>query len=97
MVRPRQTALVFTGKDVSEFLEDYERQANNGGLSDEMRVSVLLDYVSDEDRSLSRIIKRLAGYQDKGWNKLKESMRDYWADEDTAVKMGKRSYLQAFI
>ncbi|KAH6877447.1 hypothetical protein BKA58DRAFT_74419 [Alternaria rosae] len=97
MVRPRHTTLVFTGKDVTEFLEDYDRQADNGGLSSQMRVSVLPDYISDEDRSLSRIIKRLAGYQEKDWSKLKSSMKDYWADEDTAVKMGKRSYLQAFI
>lgn len=97
MVRPRHAALVFTGKDVTEFLEDYDRQADNGGLSDEMRVSVLPDYIGDEDRSIARIVKLFAGYKEKDWAKLKANMKEYWADEDTAVKMGKRSYLQAFI
>ena len=65
IVRPRHAALVFTSKDVTEFLKDYNRQADNRGLSNKIRVSVLLDYISDEDRSIARIVKLFASYKKK--------------------------------
>ncbi|RAQ98663.1 putative gag-pol poly protein [Stemphylium lycopersici] len=97
MARPRHTTLVFTGKDVTEFLEDFNRQADNGSVPNTMRVSILPDYLSDNDRSISRILKRLPGYHDKDWVRLQESMKEQWQDEDTAIMMSKRSYLQAYI
>lgn len=97
MARPRHTTLAFTGKDVTEFLEDFNRQADNGNVPNSLRVSILPDYLSDTDRSISRILKRLPGYTDKDWARLQESMKDQWQDEDTAIMMGKRSYLQAYI
>ena len=97
MVRPRHAALVFTSKNVTEFLKDYNRQADNRGLSNKIRVSVLPDYISDKNRSIARIVKLFAGYKKKNQTKLKANIKKYQADKNTTVKISKRLYLQAFI
>jgi hypothetical protein len=95
--RPKHSALAFDGKDVTEFLEDFNRQTDNSGLSDQQKVMVLPDYLDDPDRSLMRILKRLPGYGTKNWPALQDSMQEQWKDQDTTLLLGKRSYLQTYI
>ena len=58
-----------------------------------MRVSVLQDYIGDKNRSIACIVKLFAGYKEKNQAKLKANMKEYQADKNTAVKIGKRLYL----
>jgi hypothetical protein len=97
MVRPKHTALMFTGKDVSEFLQEYNRQTTNAKYTGPTKVSVLPDYVDASDRYLLLMVKRMKGYKEMDWEMLQKSMKEHWSDQDTSVHMGKRAYLQAYI
>ncbi len=95
--RSKHSALAFNRKDVTEFLEDFNRQTNNSSLSNQQKVIVLLDYLDNPNRFLMRILKRLLGYGTKNQPALQDSMQEQQKDQNTTLLLSKRSYLQTYI
>jgi hypothetical protein len=59
-MRPaRQEAALFNGKKVTEFLDEYNRQANNALLSSQQKVRILPDYCDTVQRTF---IKKIRSY-----------------------------------
>lgn len=88
-MRSRAIELVFNGKEVTEFLDDYDRMADNGGLSDIQKIRVLPDYCEEHCR---RFVKRLKPYGEGDWIGLQLAMKEHWKDQDTSQRMGSRVF-----
>jgi hypothetical protein len=64
-MRPARTEVVmFDGKEVTEFLDEYNRQANNAGLNDRQKVCILPDYCDNVRRSF---VKMMQPYVNQDW------------------------------
>jgi hypothetical protein len=66
-IRGRLFQLAFDGKEVTEFLDDYDRMTDNARLSDDLKVRVLLDYCEEHCRCF---VKQLKPYAIGNWIKL---------------------------
>ena len=93
-MRGRSFQLAFDGKEVTEFLDDYDRMTDNAGLSDDLKVRVLPDYCEEHCR---RFVKRLKPYAIGNWIELQQAMKEHWKDQDTSQNMGTRAFLEAFV
>jgi hypothetical protein len=94
-MRPaRADAVMFDGKEVTEFLDEYNRQADNALLNDRQKVSILPDYCDNIRRSF---IKKMRAYGKYDWQQLQDDMKEHWRDHDTAQRRGTRAYLEAYI
>lgn len=58
-MRPGKTDFQFQGREVTEFLDDYNRQAENGGLGEVDRLKILLDFC---DAVCRTFVKKLRPY-----------------------------------
>jgi hypothetical protein len=54
-----QKAALFDSKEVTEFLDEYNRQADNALLSSQQKVCILLDYCDTVRRTF---IKKMRSY-----------------------------------
>jgi hypothetical protein len=94
-MRPARTeAAMFDGKEVTEFLDEYNRQANNAGLNDRQKVCILPDYCDNVRRSF---VKMMQPYVNQDWPQLQEDMKEHWRDHDTSQQRGTRAYLEAYV
>jgi hypothetical protein len=84
----------FDGKEVTEFLDEYNRQANNSLLTESQKVHLLPDYVDHVRRSF---IKKMRAYTAVDWTQLQIDMKEHWRDNDTSQQRGTRAYLEAYI
>ncbi|KAF1939357.1 hypothetical protein EJ02DRAFT_497236 [Clathrospora elynae] len=74
---------IFDRKEVTEFLDEYNRKANNAQLSSEQKVLVLPDFCNAPQRAF---MKRLKSY-----------VNEHWRDSDTSQQRGTRAYLEAYV
>jgi hypothetical protein len=94
-MRPaRQEAALFDGKEVTEFLDEYNRQADNALLSSQQKVRILPDYCDTVRRTF---IKKMRSYLRQDWGGLQEDMLEHWRDNDTSQRRGTRAYLEAYV
>ena len=61
----KHSTLSFNSTNVIEFLEEFNRQATNSGISITIRVSIVPNYLLSKDKLLLRTLKRLPRYVDK--------------------------------
>ena len=93
-MRPGRSDFQFLGKEVTEFLDDFNRQAENGGFDEKQRLRVLPDFCDPVCRTF---LKKMKPYQDGDWVKLQEAMKEHWRDQDKAQKMGTRAFLDTYV
>jgi hypothetical protein len=94
-MRPARTeAVMFDGREVTEFLDEYNRQANNALLTDRQKVCILPDYCDNVRRSF---VKMMQPYVNQDWPQLQEDMKEHWRDHDTSQRRGTRAYLEAYV
>jgi hypothetical protein len=94
-MRPaRADALLFDGKEITEFLDEYNRQADNAGLTSVQKLHLLPDYCDSTRRTF---VKKMKSYVDVKWDQLQEDMKEHWRDNDTAQRRGTRAYLEAYV
>ncbi|KAF1944175.1 hypothetical protein EJ02DRAFT_482425 [Clathrospora elynae] len=84
----------FDGKEVTEFLDEYNRKANNAQLSSEQKVLVLPDFCDAPRRAF---MKRLKSYVNVNWAQLQEDMKEHWRDSNTSQQRGTRAYLKVYV
>ena len=65
IARLKHSTLSFNSTNVTEFLEEFNRQATNSSISTTTRVSIVPNYLLSKDKSLLRTLKRLPRYVDK--------------------------------
>jgi hypothetical protein len=85
---------VFTGLEVTEFLDEYNRRTDNAYFSTRTKVLVLPDYC---DKIRRTFIKKLRSYVNVDWAQLQVDMKEHWRDNDTAQQQGTRAYLEAYV
>jgi hypothetical protein len=59
--------LVFDGKEVTEFLDDYDCMTDNAGLTDDLKIKVLPDFCEEH---CCCFVKRLKPYAMGNWIEL---------------------------
>ncbi|KAF1940613.1 hypothetical protein EJ02DRAFT_226730 [Clathrospora elynae] len=85
---------IFNGKEVTEFLDEYNRKANNAQLTAEQKVLVLPDFCDAPQRAF---MKRLKSYVNVDWVQLQQDMKEHWRDSDTSQQHGTRAYLESYV
>ncbi|KAF1936367.1 hypothetical protein EJ02DRAFT_470486 [Clathrospora elynae] len=85
---------IFDGKEVTEFLDKYNRKANNAQLTAEQKVLVLPDFCNAPRRAF---MKWLKSYVNVDWVQLQEDMKEHWRESDTSQQHGTGAYLEAYV
>jgi hypothetical protein len=94
MKAPRTEAQVFDGTEITEFLDEYNRQTTNAGFSNKQKLLLLPDYCDNVRRSF---VKKMRAYTTLNWALLQEDMKEHWRDNDTSQRRGTRAYLEAYV
>jgi len=76
MPSPRgKSSLCFHGKDVDDFLTEYEHFAGHANLTDERKCAEIRIYFSKKEK---RVLDVLEGYQRGDWSRLKSELKSLY-------------------
>jgi len=87
MPRPGQPgALQFDGTNITEFLEDWNIECDDYGLSDPQKCARLPYYCTP---SIKDVVKILSGYSSKEWTRLQSELKElYWHRDNPKNTVG---------
>src|SRR5262249_46713005 len=82
----------FNGKNVTRFLEEFDRLASHHRLSDEDRAESVVRFCGADQEYL---VRNMPEHKQRDWLKLKEEMLREWEDEDEEQIMLTIPFLEA--